>query len=89
MLEEVCTKRCARIYPHASPLAPPVLPLHQSKTWTEVTCAGRLPPPRHTHIMAFHKDALYLFGGQVGRGGVGRVGLEGQLSRERVRRVME
>ena len=27
----------------------------QSKTWTEVNGTGRMPPPRHSHLLTFHK----------------------------------
>ena len=33
------------------------------KVWTEVSSVGRMPPPRHSHLMTMHKDHLYLFGG--------------------------
>ncbi len=33
------------------------------KSWTEISCVGRLPPPRHNHLMTMFKDHLYLFGG--------------------------
>ena len=35
----------------------------QSKTWSEITPSGRLPPPRHSHSITFYKDHLFLFGG--------------------------
>lgn len=36
----------------------------QSKSWTEISAQGRVPPPRHSHITCVYKDHLYLFGGQ-------------------------
>lgn len=42
--------------------APPPTP-QQSKTWTEISCEGRVPPPRHSHTIALHRGHMYLFGG--------------------------